>query len=229
MWNTCWQCGLYRVDKAIDPAGPAAICPECGFRHPFLQLPLLLVSGASGSGKSAVCQALLGQLPEAILLDSDILWRPEFDTPANHYRDFFETWLRMARNIGQSGQPVVLFGAGFGVLANLEPCVERRYFGDAPVDHERKGVSPHALRSTSEWASWPAPRLPARRQVHGSPIWPARSLTPFAAAQGASQGGFAQRIETAHPSLAQGRLWRRQSSTGRGGRCDDTPEPRSTS
>ncbi len=130
MWNVCWRCGLHRVDKVIEPAGPAAICPDCGFQHPFRQLPLLLVSGASGSGKSAVCRALLGQLPAAVLLDSDILWRPEFDTPANHYRAFFETWLRMAKNIGQSGRPVVLFGAGFGVPANLEPCVERRYFGD---------------------------------------------------------------------------------------------------
>jgi hypothetical protein len=34
----------------------------------------------------------------------------------------------MAKNISQSGRPVVLFGAGLGVPENLEPCVERRYF-----------------------------------------------------------------------------------------------------
>jgi len=129
MWNVCWECGLYRADKVIDPAGPVAICPECGHRHPFRQLPLLLISGASGAGKSTVCQALLGQLPEVILLDSDILWRPEFNTPDDRYRAFFETWLRMCKNIGQSGRPVVLFGAGAGVPDNLESCIERRYFG----------------------------------------------------------------------------------------------------
>src|SRR4030095_1324048 len=37
-------------------------------------------------------------------------------------------WLRVAKNIAQSRRPVVLFGAGFGVPANIEPCVERRYF-----------------------------------------------------------------------------------------------------
>ena len=129
MLNVCWHCGVYRVDKIIDPQGPVAMCPECGHRHPFLQLPLLLVSGASGAGKSTICHALLGALPEVVLLDSDILWRPECHTPADRYRAFFETWLRMCKNIGQAGRPVVLFGAGVGVPANLESCVERRYFG----------------------------------------------------------------------------------------------------
>ena len=128
MWNVCWQCGAYRADKLIDAQGPVAICPECGHRHPFRQLPLLLVGGASGAGKSTVCQALLGQLPEVVLLDSDILWRPEFNTPTDNYRAFFETWLRLCKNIGQAGRPVVLFGAGVGVPTNLEPCLERRYF-----------------------------------------------------------------------------------------------------
>ncbi len=65
----------------------------------------------------------------AVCLESDILWRPEFDRPGDGYRDFFETWLRMAKNIGQAGRPVTLFGAGFAVPGNLEACVERRYFG----------------------------------------------------------------------------------------------------
>lgn len=128
MFNVCHMCGIYRADKVIDPAGPYAICPECGHAHPFRALPLMIVSGASGAGKSAVCNALLGQYTGAVLLDSDILWHPAFNTPEDNYRDFFEIWLRMSKNIGQSGRPVVLFGAGMGVPDNIEPCVERRYF-----------------------------------------------------------------------------------------------------
>lgn len=119
---------MYRADKTIDPIGPYAICPECGCKHPFLRLPLLIVSGASGAGKTAVCQRLVGKVAQAVLLDSDILWRPEFNTPENRYHDFFETWLRVCKNISQSGRPVVLFGAGTGVPENLEACVEKRYF-----------------------------------------------------------------------------------------------------
>ena len=128
MFNVCHNCGLYRADKIIVPSGPYAVCPECGHKHPFRQLPLLIVTGASGAGKSSVCQAMLGKLEDVVLLDSDILWRPEFNKPEDNYRDFFETWLRMAKNISQSGRPVVLFGAGMGVPENIEPCVERRYF-----------------------------------------------------------------------------------------------------
>jgi hypothetical protein len=72
MFNVCYNCGLYRADKLIDPAGPYAICPECGHRHPFGQLPLFIVGGASGSGKSTLCQALTGAVTEAVLLDAEI-------------------------------------------------------------------------------------------------------------------------------------------------------------
>jgi chloramphenicol 3-O-phosphotransferase len=128
MINVCIQCGIYRPDKVIDPVGPYAICPECGFKHSFLQMPLLIVSGASGTGKSTICQNIIGRVSQAVLLDSDILWRPEFNTPETNFRNYFETWLRVCKNISQSGRPVVLFGAGVGVPENIEGCIERRYF-----------------------------------------------------------------------------------------------------
>lgn len=79
---------------------------------------------------STICLQMAGRLSEVVVLDADILWRPEFDQPETNYRDFFETWLRLAKNIGESGRPVVLYGAGFGVPSNVEPCIERRYFSD---------------------------------------------------------------------------------------------------
>lgn len=130
MLNICVQCGKYRADKEIDPSGPFAVCPECGHRQPFLQLPLFMVSGASGTGKSTALHHLLGVMNETVLLDSDILWRREFDTPGDHYQNFMETWLRVCKDISQSGKPVMLFGAGTGVPENIEPCVERRYFSN---------------------------------------------------------------------------------------------------
>jgi hypothetical protein len=55
----------------IDPEGPNAVCPECGYKRLFKRLPLLLVSGASGVGKSAVLQQLLGIITTAVLLASE--------------------------------------------------------------------------------------------------------------------------------------------------------------
>ncbi|MFH1084511.1 MAG: nucleoside kinase [Chloroflexota bacterium] len=128
MFNVCRNCGAYGADKTIDPAGPWAICPACGHQHAFRMLPLLMVCGASGTGKSETCQALVGTVPEALILDADILWRPEFDTPDDNYLAFFETWLRVVKNLNQEGRPVALLCAG-GIPANVEPCVERRYVG----------------------------------------------------------------------------------------------------
>ena len=65
-----------------------------------------------------------------MLLDSDILWRSEFNSPETNYREYFELWLRLCKNISQSGRPVVLFGAGAGVPENIENCIERRYFSN---------------------------------------------------------------------------------------------------
>lgn len=94
----------------------------------YKQLPLLIVSGASGAGKSAVYQSLLGRINEVVMLEGDLIWRPEFDTPETKYRDFFETWLRICRDISQSGRPVAMFNAGMGVPENIEPCAGRQYF-----------------------------------------------------------------------------------------------------
>ncbi len=128
MFNVCPQCGMYSVEKEIDPRGPRAICPHCGHAHPFLRLPLFLLSGASGTGKSTICLGLDAQLPECVCLESDILWRGEFATPEDDYRSYRDLWLRVAKNIAQAGRPVVLCGTA--LPEQFESCPERRYVGD---------------------------------------------------------------------------------------------------
>lgn len=130
MFYVCPQCGEHRPDQIVDPEGPAVACPVCACRRLFLRLPLLAIGGPSGGGKSAALVALSGRADGVVALEADILWRPEFDRPDEGYRDFFETWLRLALNIGQSGRPVAIFGGGFAVPANVEGCVARRYFSD---------------------------------------------------------------------------------------------------
>ena len=128
MFNVCPQCGMYSVEKEIDPRGPRAICPHCGYAHPFQRLPLFLLSGASGTGKSTICLGLGAQLPECVCLESDILWRGEFATPEDDYRSYRDLWLRVAKNIAQAGRPVVLCGTA--LPEQFESCPERRYVGD---------------------------------------------------------------------------------------------------
>jgi hypothetical protein len=126
MFNVCPSCGTYSVEKEIDPKESVAICPTCGYRHPFFRLPLFILTGASGVGKTAVCLRLPAVLPECVTLESDILWRKEFDEPATSFRAYRDLWLRVAKNVGQSGRPVVL--GGTALPEQFETCPERRYF-----------------------------------------------------------------------------------------------------
>jgi len=124
MFNVCPNCGDYRADKVIVPEG--IVCPNCGFRYKFTQLPLFILSGASGVGKSTVCLALAARMKDVVVMESDILWRAEFDQPETNYREYRETWLRVCKNISQAGRPVVL--CGIGEPTQFEQCLERRYF-----------------------------------------------------------------------------------------------------
>jgi predicted kinase len=112
----------------IDPDGSRAICPFCGYAQPFLRLPLFLITGASGAGKSAITHHLAAALRgEAVVLETDILWRPEFATPEDNYRGFRETWLHIAVNVAQAGLPVVLIGTATREQFDLLPA--RRHAG----------------------------------------------------------------------------------------------------
>ena len=126
MFNVCPGCGVYAVEKGIDPAGPFAVCPACGYRHRFLRLPLFVITGAGGAGKSTVCLRLPASLPECVVLETDILWGLVPASPDDNYRGYHNAWLRLAKNVGQSGRPVVLCGTA--LPDQLEDCPERRYF-----------------------------------------------------------------------------------------------------
>jgi hypothetical protein len=108
VFNVCPQCGEYSVEKTIDPSGPFAICPFCHYAHPFLQQPLFIITGPSGVGKTTICLKLIPLLKECVVMESDILWGAFPATPENNYRDYRNMWLRVAKNIGQAGRPVVL-------------------------------------------------------------------------------------------------------------------------
>jgi shikimate kinase len=126
MFDVCPKCSVYNEKKMIDPAGPYAVCPHCGYAHHFRQQPLYVVTGASGAGKSTVCLRLPNRLSDVVCLDMDTLWNPCYNTPEDDYRLFRNTWLRLAREIGQNGLPVVLCGSA--TPGQFEACPQYRYF-----------------------------------------------------------------------------------------------------
>jgi adenylate kinase family enzyme len=128
LFNVCPNCGEDRADKIIDPEGAYAVCPECDHRHKFVRLPLFVLTGASGVGKTTMCLALAARANDLVAMESDILWRDEFNQPETNYRNYRELWLRVCKNISQAGKPVILCGTA--VPAQFEQCVERRYFSN---------------------------------------------------------------------------------------------------
>ena len=128
MFNLCPQCGIYDPCKVIEKkdGNAFAICPNCNYGHMFNMLPLFILIGASGTGKSTICLNLAGRDLPVVPIESDILWRNEFDTPDTGYREYRELWLRLCKNIALGGKPVLLCGCG--EPSQYEECIERRYF-----------------------------------------------------------------------------------------------------
>jgi len=128
MLNTCAKCKKYSVNKQISSDGRSMTCPFCGYSQEIKQMPLFIITGASGVGKSTISTQLFQKEKDYIVMESDILWDDSFNVPENNYREYRELWLRMCKNISQIGKPVVLCGCA--IPEQYENCLERRYFSE---------------------------------------------------------------------------------------------------
>ena len=90
------------------------------------KMPLLVVTGASGTGKSTIAERLARTAGDVVVFDADVIWRPEYDAPADGYAAFRDLALRTARHVGEPGRPVVLMAGG--TPAEFEASPQRRYF-----------------------------------------------------------------------------------------------------
>lgn len=120
----------WEVEKRIVPMGgkwAVALCSTCGAGLRFLRLPLFIVSGASGSGKTTVMHHLLHTLPECVVLESDILWGTVPADGPNDFHSYYDLWLRMVKAVAQAGKPVLLCGTA--LPETIEHLPERRYIG----------------------------------------------------------------------------------------------------
>ena len=98
----------------MEPVQDYAVCPRCGRRHPAPREPFLVVTGASGSGKTTIFAPLARELAgDAAVFDIDWLIDP-FSMQANeaplNWRAIRAGWLSVASAVAQSGLPTVLLG-----------------------------------------------------------------------------------------------------------------------
>jgi broad-specificity NMP kinase len=123
VFNICPACGLWADAPAVDSTRDQIVCPHCGARRAVRRLPLLVVTGASGVGKSTVCEHLAPALDDIVCLEADTLWGHVPATASDRHRSYWNVWLNMAAAIHQSGRPVALFGTT--VPENVEDCPAR--------------------------------------------------------------------------------------------------------
>src|SRR5207248_11520779 len=68
----CPHCGAYALNNT-ERNPSSTTCSQCGKTKPANILPLFVVTGASGAGKTSVIPALRQLLPECIIFDKDLL------------------------------------------------------------------------------------------------------------------------------------------------------------
>ncbi len=156
----CPRCGEKGDVPQVDPAEPVVICGVCGHREPFRRLPLFVLTGASGTGKSTVGRLLLDRLAgQVVVLDQDLLWINGRWDPDDGFAVFRQTWLRLAAAIHQHGRPVLLCGTVLPEEFERQP--ERALFAEVrylalvgpPDQLDRR------LRGRPAWRQWSPARI----------------------------------------------------------------------
>jgi len=151
MFNVCPNCGEYDESKQVLHSPVRAKCGTCEFEHPFRALPLFVVTGASGAGKTTAALQLGQSVQPFVILDQDILWSDAFNKPDEDFNTFRNTWLRMVKNIHQAGKSVILFGSA--IPEQYERCTERRYLSEINYMalYCRKEVLTERLKARPQW------------------------------------------------------------------------------
>ncbi len=91
-----------------DPLAATLRCPRCGDIQRVPALPLFVVTGASGAGKTAVTGPLRRLLPDCDVFDTDVL---PLQLAALGWDTWRNAWLRLAHGIALNGRVTVLCGS----------------------------------------------------------------------------------------------------------------------
>ncbi len=156
----CPACGAWSQRPHVPADEEVVVCAGCGNRRPFRRLPLLALTGPSGTGKSTVGDALVEQLSQhLVVIEQDLLWVPQLRDPDGGYSLFRSTWLRLVSAIHQNGRPVLLCGTV--VPGQLEACDERDLVGEihyAALTCDDDELADR-LRARPPWREWTPERV----------------------------------------------------------------------
>jgi hypothetical protein len=102
----CMTCGPGAALER-DTRAPVLRCPRCGAVQRVPALPLFVVTGASGAGKTAITGPLRRQLPDCAVFEADLT----LQVAALGFETWRDTWLRLAHGLALNGRVTVLCGS----------------------------------------------------------------------------------------------------------------------
>ncbi len=143
MPEVCPQCGAYAL-RNIARDSACMTCTECGAQVPTNILPLFIVTGTSGAGKTSIIPFLRRLLPECLVFDKDLLGSTCYDHIAT-------SWLLLAYGIAQGGRHTIICGTM--MPQEVELCEVRDRIG--PIHflnlHCNDVVREQRLRARPAW------------------------------------------------------------------------------
>lgn len=90
-----------------DPRAHRLRCRCCGTESRLPVLPLFVVTGASGTGKTAITEPLRPLLPGCLVFETDVI----LHVAALGWDTWRNTWLQLAHAVALGGQATVLTGS----------------------------------------------------------------------------------------------------------------------
>lgn len=124
MIGQCAKCGNFHWDKTAD--GNSVRCPRCGHEWEMIRLPLFILTGCSGVGKTTAAQMIQQKKADFVVLDADIFYGyMELHTEEDYIKRL-HLMHQLSMNIMQSGSPVLWTMAGN--LDKLPMVYFRRFF-----------------------------------------------------------------------------------------------------
>lgn len=126
MIGICPKCGNYEWKKQITENKKDIICQQCGNQWKFKAMPLFVLTGCSGVGKTTTAQELLQRDTKFIVLDADFLYNIMPHDTEEDCKNWVEQILSLSKNIMQGRKPLLWTIAG--ALDHFENTYNRRFF-----------------------------------------------------------------------------------------------------
>jgi len=166
---------------AVERDGAVLRCPRCGNEEHVPALPLFVVTGASGTGKTTITGPLRRQLPDCEIFDTDTILR----VAALGLDAFRSTWLRLAHAVALNGRATILCGSLLPTQLDALPASKligpiRFCTLDSPdaVIAERLRSRPSWRGASKETAIAEHQRFAAWLRAHIQPCYDTSLLTP---------------------------------------------------